>query len=101
MPIKLLIKCLKNMNITLTAVTDELMSKILNGILNDDSKKDTLSGIIHDIDSNMNLIYTSNIRINFDFSEKYLNKLGFYWKDIDKDYIIKYMNYFRKIGFIK
>lgn len=101
MPIKLLIKTLTNMKISLTAVTDELMSQILTGILNDNSKKDILSGIIHDIDSDMHLIYTSNVRIDFEFSEKYLNKIGFYWKDIDEQYIIKYMNYFKKIGFIK
>ena len=70
-------------------------------ILNDDFKKEILSGIIHDIDSKKQLIYTSNIRIDYEFSEKYLEKIGFSWKEIDKEYILKYMDYFKRIGFIK
>ena len=32
------------------------------------------------LDENKNLIYTSNIRLACNFTEKYLNKLGFKWK---------------------
>ena len=84
----------------MNAVSDDDMSKILIEILNDDFKKETLSGIIHDIDSEKHLVYTSDVRVKSDFTEKYLEKLGFEWKSIDKEYILKYMNYFRKIGFI-
>ena len=77
------------------------MVDIISGILEDNSRKEILSGIIHDLDKDKNLIYTSNIRLNAEFSNKYLNKIGFYWKGLNKDYIIKYINYFKKIGFIK
>ena len=63
-------------------------------------KKEILSGIIHDIDSKKQLIYTSNVRVKYEFSEKYLEKIGFTWKEIDREYILKYMDYFKRIGFI-
>ena len=90
----------EELGVNLEPVSDNEMSKILIKILNDDFKKEMLSGIIHDIDSNKNLIYTSGVRVKCDFTEKYLEKIGFEWKDIDKEYILKYMKYFRKIGFI-
>ena len=77
------------------------VNKKLKEILNDNFKKEILSGIIHDIDSKKRLIYTSNIRVSYDFSEKYLEKIGFSWKNIDREYILKYMNYFKGIGFIE
>lgn len=101
MPIRLLMETLTNdLNIDILAVSDMMMKDIITGILADNSRKDILSGIIYDLDDNKNLIYTSNIRLNSDFTEKYLNKLGFKWKNIDKEYIIMYMNYFSKIKFI-
>ena len=68
--------------------------------LGDDNKKSILSGIIHDLDKNKQLVYTSRIKLDCDFTEKYLSHIGFHWKDIDKNYLIKYINYFRKINFI-
>ena len=101
LPIKLLINTLHELGISIDGVDNKTMSKKLTEILNDDFKKEILSGIIHDIDSNKQLIYTSNIRIEYEFTEKYLEKIGFSWKEIDKEYILKYMNYFKRIGFIK
>ena len=76
------------------------MKDILTGILANNDRKNILSGIIYDLDDKKNLVYTSNIRLNADFTNNYLNKLGFFWKKIDKQYIIKYMKYFKKINFI-
>ncbi len=101
LPIKLLIETFTNdLNIDILGVSDIMMKDILTGILSDNNRKDILSGIIYDLDDNKNLIYTSNIRLNSTFTEKYLNKLGFKWKTIDKEYIIRYMNYFNNINFI-
>ena len=77
------------------------MSNIISNIIINDSKNDILSGIIHDLDSDKNLIYTTNVRVEYQLSELYLKNIGFLWKNIDETYIIKYMNYFKKIGFIK
>ena len=101
LPIKFLVNTMKELGINIEAVDDETMSRKLKEILNDNFKKEILSGIIHDIDSKKRLIYTSNIRVSYDFSEKYLEKIGFSWKNIDREYILKYMNYFKGIGFIE
>ena len=74
---------------------------LISNIIVNDSKNDILSGIIHDLDSDKNLIYTTNVRVEYQLSELYLKNIGFLWKNIDETYIIKYMNYFKKIGFIK
>lgn len=101
LPIKLLIETLNNdLNIDILAVPETMMKDILTGILADNNRKGILSGIIYDLDDDKNLIYTSNIRLNSNFTEKYLNKIGFKWKVIDKEYIIRYMNYLKQIKFI-
>ena len=65
LPIKLLINTLHELGININGVDNETMTKKLTEILNDDFKKEILSGIIHDIDSKKQLIYTSNIRIGY------------------------------------
>ncbi len=100
LPIKLLIDTFSTLGIELEAVSDKLFANIITGILNDDAQKNKLSGIIYDFDNYHRLIYTSNVRVKYDFSEKYLNSIGFHWKEIDSEYIIKYLKYFKQIGFI-
>lgn len=101
LPIALLMETFtSDLGIDILPVSDELMKDILTGILANNDRKNILSGIIYDLDDKKNLVYTSNIRLNADFTNNYLNKLGFFWKKIDKQYIIKYMKYFKKINFI-
>lgn len=99
-PIKILLEILKDLGIEITPVSNKLMTDIITGILEDDSRKDIISGIIYDLDKNKNLIYTSNILLDATFTEKYLQKIGFKWKKINKNYIIKYLNYLKHTGFI-
>lgn len=56
---------------------------------------------INDMDENDKLQYDSNIRIENDFTVQYLKQLGFEWKDIDLEYLRRYVEYFRKIGYLK
>lgn len=99
--IKLLIDTINNdLDIDILPVSDTMMKDIITGILADNARKDILSGIIYDLDENKQLIYTSNIRLNCAVTEKFLQKIDFDWKCIDKDYIIKYMNYLKKVKFI-
>ena len=98
--IKLLISTLNELGIKIQGVSDKMMSETITEILEDNDRKEILSGIINDIDSNKKLVYTSNVRIDSEFTERYLEKIGFSWKKIDKEYILKYMDYFKKIKFI-
>lgn len=54
---------------------------------------------INDMDENDQLSYDSNIRIENDFTVQYLKSLGFEWADIGMEYLQKYVDYFKKIGF--
>ncbi len=54
---------------------------------------------INDMDENDTLNYDSNIRIENNFTVRYLKNLGFEWKNIDLKYLRKYAEYFRKIGY--
>lgn len=100
LPLKLFFETLNEMKINLLPVSDEKMTNIIEELLNNPSKKDILSGIIQDLDSNKHLVYTSNIKLDSSFTENYLKYIGFSWKNLDKNYIMKYINYFRKIKFL-
>lgn len=56
---------------------------------------------INDMDENDQLNYDSNIRIENDFTVQYLKMLGFEWSDIGSEYLRKYVEYFKKIGYIE
>ncbi len=56
---------------------------------------------INDMDENDQLNYDSNIRIENDFTVQYLKQLDFEWSDISIDYLRKYVEYFKKIGYLK
>ena len=99
--LKLFVDVLDELGIKLLPVSVDEMTKLVEELLQDDKRKNILSGIIHDLDENKHLVYTSKIRLDSTFTEKYLNSIGFYWKNIDKSYIIKYISYFRKIKFIE
>ena len=99
--IKLFVDLLHELNINITPVSNKIMVDKITTILEDNDKKDIISGIIYDLDNNKNLVYTSNISLNSNFSNKYLSKIGFSWKKVNKHYLKRCLKYFNKIGFIK
>ncbi len=90
---------LKDYGININIVSNEKFIEIVNSSLQND--KSILSGIINDFDSNKQLVYESNIELNNDFTNAFLNKIGFNWPKIDKDYIFKYFNYLKNINYIQ
>lgn len=100
LPVTLLVETLKSLNYDILPMSNDMFASLLTGILADNNKKDILSGIIYDLDESKKLIYTYDVRLHATFTEEYLKHLSFNWKDIDENYIIKYMNYFKKINFI-
>ena len=101
MPAPLLYNTLLDRDFEIIPVTDELMSYIITGILEDNKKKDIISGIIQDIDKNKKFTYTSKVRLDCDFTNKFLNKVGFNWVSYDSLYINKCFDYFKKVHFIE
>ena len=100
MTIKLLLETLDSLGHEIIPMSDEMFAYLITGILSDNEKKKCLSGIIYDLDESKKLTYTYNVRLHANFTDEYLKCVSFSWKDIDADYIIRYMKYFEKIGFI-
>ena len=65
------------MDMDLIPVGDQMMCDIITGILEDDNRKDIVSGIVHDLNKDKKLVYTSSIRLNVDFTENYLKNCRF------------------------
>ena len=59
------------------------------------------NSILQDFDDEFSLNYKSNILVKCDNTTGYLEKVGFKFRDIDEEYLIKYIEYFLSIGYIK
>lgn len=68
-------------------IPDEDFRKLIEKTLQDPNKRYIISSIVNDMDSEFNLIYTSDIRLNNNLTTEFLNKTGFKWPMIDKKYI--------------
>lgn len=55
----------------------------------------------NDMDGEGRLAYDSNIRIVNDFTVYFLRKVGFEWPQIDFEYIKRYIEYFRSLGYFE
>ena len=73
-------------------ISDEkFKEKIKECMKNNES---VISGIITDLDKNGNISYLNNIVMKCDETKYILNKNGFVWNQIDKEYINKFWRYF-------
>ncbi len=68
-------------------IPDEDFKKLLKQTLKEPNKRNIISSIINDMDADFNLVYSSDIRLNNDFTTKFLEKTGFKWPIIDRKYI--------------
>ena len=92
---------LDKVGINITVLNDEEFTQLLKQISKDDNKKHIFEAFINDIGYDYKINYDSNIYVENDFSVDYLKSLGFEWKKIDKDYLQKYVDYFKKIGYFE
>ena len=95
-----LIKLLKNLDFNIKIVNEKDFIQRINDILNDKKEMAILSGVINDFNSDKKLIYSSNIKISNEITNKILKNNDFEWPEIDVDYLRKYLGYFRKIDFL-
>ena len=97
---KKFVNLLKEHDIYLDIVDEVKFKQIVEDTLMDDSKKDILSGIVNELNSNNNLEINTNIDIISEFSKYFLNAIDFNWLKIDNKYVDKYIKYFKNIKFI-
>ena len=70
-------------------VSNNIFKDIVKNTLHDSQKSASIAYILNDFDKDYNLIYHSNIKIKNAFSKCLLEKVGFNWPIIDKEYINK------------
>ena len=70
-----------------STISDESFRNLIKQTLKDPNKRNDISSIVNDMDSEFNLIYSSNIKLKNKFSTKFLEEIGFKWPIIDKKYI--------------
>ena len=87
------------LGIDIKLVSAEEFEKIINNLLQDQTKKNYLEGIINDFDKNKKLVYRSEVKIESDFTKEFLSKIGFEWPAIDKRYLKNYFKYLADIGY--
>lgn len=95
-----LVNFINELNIKVDFVTDEEFSKKVSNYLKDPILKNDISGIVTDLDSEKKFKIVSNILMDCNFSAKYLNTIGFNWPEINKEYITKYIEYFKNINLL-
>ena len=100
--IKELVKFFRDNNILVDILSEKEFDKKLHR-LSSESDSD-LNYIINDVTYNQDHLLTLNydytVHIKSDFTQKYLEKLGFKWPYPDSDYIKKLIAYMKKTNFI-
>ena len=94
-----IISILKEYGMEIDVVDHDTFLKVIDMALQND--KNILSGIINDFDVNKHLVYQSNISLNNDFTNAFLHETEFNWPEINQNYIFKYLDYLKNIGYIK
>lgn len=87
-------------NSNIEFVSKEEFSNKIREMLKD-NKGIIFNSILQDFDDEFSLNYKSNILVKCDNTTGYLEKVGFKFRAIDEEYLIKYIEYFLSIGYIK
>ena len=92
-----MVNYLNEYGIEMNFVENKEFVNIINDTL--EHNNNILSGIINDFDADKRLQYESDVKLDNHFSNLVLNKIGFEWPEITKDYIFKYLKYLKDIGY--
>ncbi len=96
-----LILTLENLGFTIEIVSPEDFYSSVKDISKNNNKNNIISGIINDFDKNKLISYKNDVRILSPLTDKILQNISFKWPIIDENYIQKYINYLKSIGYIK
>ena len=97
---KELINIFKKLSVEIEAIPEKEFMEIFERIRQDKNRRDILVGIIQDWIRDKSFKYYYNVVFNSDFTNKYLESIGFYWPDTDEEYFEKYIGYLKNIGYI-
>ena len=63
------------------------VTELFNNLIQNDDNINLISGIIQDLDTNKEINYSSNIRVEEDYTLRILKEEKFMWKNIDEKYL--------------
>ncbi|MBR2877101.1 MAG: SDR family oxidoreductase, partial [Clostridia bacterium] len=95
-----LLKIFNDLGFGMKAVDGEAFTSTLRETAKHSGTEHIFETFINDMDEYDQLNYDSNIRIENDFTVEYLKALGFEWADIDFEYMKRYVEYFKEIGYL-
>lgn len=96
-----LFEIFNNLDMNVNIVDGTTFTKTLRETTKRAGMEHIFETFINDMDDNDQLNYDSNIRIENEFTVEYLRQLGFEWSNIGIDYLRKYVEYFKKIGYLR
>ena len=90
------IRYCKVLNPDFKILANSVFKERVNEVLkNNERNNNYISGLINDFDKDLNLVYDTGIKIKSDYTIKYLEKVGFNWSKITKQYIVRFINLLR------
>lgn len=96
-----LVKILNSLNVPLEFVDDTIFNNKIKELSKNEDSKNMLSGIINDFSKNKKLEFVTNIKMENNFTNKYLKRILFQWPKVNEKYIRKYVAYLKSIGYIE
>lgn len=96
-----LLKILNSLNVKLEFVDENTFNRKVATLSKNPETQNAISGIINDFTKDKYINYSSNIKIDTSFTNKFLKRLSFKWPKINEKYIRKYVVYLKSIGYIK
>lgn len=92
---------LNKLNISMKVVEGNVFNEELQKTIKNPEAEYIYKAFQNDMDEQGKLVYDSNIRILNDFTIWFMKKIGFEWNETEEEYIRGYIEYFRKIGYLK
>lgn len=96
-----LLEVLGELGIPMKVVEEAEFHRALEKTMQNAEQEYIFEALQNDMDGQGRLVYDSNIRIRNEFTVWFLKKVGFEWNETDFEYIRGYVEYFRKLGYLK
>ncbi len=100
-PMGQVINHLNKLGINVNVIEDVEFYDALKNIKQNDENSSIFEAFANDFKDGNKLDYSSKIVLDNKFSVEYLKQLGFEWTEIDFEYIKRYIEYFREIGYLE
>ncbi len=96
-----MVEIVNSLGIKMEILSGEAFNTLLQDLSRDVKTAYIYEAFQNDMDQSGQLVYDTNIHILNDFTIWFLEKLGFQWTKIDRDYVEGYIAYFRNLGYLE